>query len=243
MFTKGAQCTGNFVFTDARRPRLRRVRRALRRPRRGHRHQRLPDPRRARSAPGSGSPRACRVATAGTTVGRGTAGLQLVDQDAPPRAQRRPGLRLQRLRAGAGRPRRSVRQGEPLGPVLGRTQPARPGQRSPPAARSTRYGNSRLRGGAEPLSPKTGAIARPVRRRLGLGRLHRDPRHPRRLGQRLPRRPGPRLRHAVDGRGRPAAGLQRPRRPRPRAALRPAALRHRRAAAGRRHEAGLDPIL
>ena len=51
MYTDGAQCTANFVYTDGAGNDLRRVRRALRRHRRGHRHRRLPAPTRCRWAP------------------------------------------------------------------------------------------------------------------------------------------------------------------------------------------------
>jgi hypothetical protein len=54
------------------------------------------------------------------------------------------------------------------------------------------YGNSSLRLGITQLSPKTGQAG-----------------HPRRLRQRLPRRPGPGLRDALHGPDRPARGSQR----------------------------------
>ena len=57
-------------------------------------------------------------------------------------------------------------------------------------------------------------VARLDVRRVGDRRLHRHSRHPGRLGQRLPRRPGSRGRHPLHRRDRPAGRLQRPGQPR-----------------------------
>ncbi len=104
MFTKGAQCTGNFVFSDDARRVVRRVRRSLCRPRCRDRHQWLPnhvtparhpgpvrrgrDDRHRRHHRGSRHPR-----------------LQLVARDASARDIRSRRVRGERLRPGAGRRR------------------------------------------------------------------------------------------------------------------------------------------
>ena len=71
------------------------------------------------------------------------------------------------------------------------------------------YGNSSLRGGLAPLAPKTGASLGDEAGHWTRDGLHRDPRHPRRLRQRLPRGRRPRARRAVDGGLRAAGRLQR----------------------------------
>ena len=151
---QGAQCTGNFVFTDAPRPRLRRVRRALRRPRRGHRHQRLPDPLGRARHPGAvreghvrSPPPAPPSAAARWPTARGAPCARAASPTAT-------GLRLQRLRAGPGR-RRRRRQGQPLGAVLGRPDRLADGR----AGRQPGLHLRQLQPARRPslLSPKTGA--------------------------------------------------------------------------------------
>ncbi len=99
------------------------------------------------------------------------------------------------------------------------------------------FGNSSLRGGVEELSPKTG---------ISLGTEPSGWSHPvytvtpgraRRLRQRLPRRRGQRARHPVHARHRAARRLERCGRPEQRAVLRAAARRHRRPAARAGHRA------
>ena len=136
-----------------RRQRLRRLRRALRRHRRRDRHQRLQH---AGSLPlgtkvdfvEGGS-----LVSSGTRVGTGTlvySSWLTMQQAGTTDAEH---LRLQRPRAGQGRP--GVRRhGQPVRPVLGR-----PGRRStppapPPATTVYSYGNSSLRAGISALSPK-----------------------------------------------------------------------------------------
>ena len=157
-YTKGAQCTTNFVFADARRPRLPRVRRALRRQGRGHRHRRLqhqlaparhPGPlRRGRrrspaAAPPSGtagSPTAPGSRCASTAPARHACAandLALVRVDAEDAAQGQP------ERAVLGRPGRAVDQGRRAGHaglLLRPVQPAPDDRCSPrrPAPRSVR---------------------------------------------------------------------------------------------------------
>ncbi len=108
------------------------------------------------------------------------------------------------------------------------------------------FGNSSLRAGITQLSPKTG---------ISLGddaadggwiapALHGDPGRPGRLrlGVRLGRRQGDR--HPVDARAGPAAAVQQHRRPRQGARVRPGQLGHRRAHPGQRHRAVRpDPLI
>ena len=122
MFTKGAQCTGNFVFKD----RVGRVYvgyashcagKGAATDTNGCNTRSHPLGTRVRFADDA------TVATNGTTVGHGTLVYSSWIKMHRRHTQNRAGLRGQRLRAGAGRPQRPP-QGEPLGPVLGR--PDRP---------------------------------------------------------------------------------------------------------------------
>ena len=76
------------------------------------------------------------------------------------------------------------------------------------------YGNSSLRARRHAAEPEGGRHPRPDRRRLEPHGLHGHPRHPGRLGQRVPERHRPGARHAQHGRDRAARRLQRRRRPR-----------------------------
>ena len=233
MVTKGAQCTANFVFTDAAAACTSGT------PRTAPAAARPPTPTaarpaRIRSAPRCASSKGMSVATAGTTVGRGTlvySSWITMRRSAP---RRRPGLRLQRLRAGACRRPASVKQVEPVGAVLGRPHRARPG-RSRPAAGSSATATPALRAGAEPLAPKTGASLG----QSGGGWSHDvytvTPGIPGDSGSGFLDAQRPGVRRPVDRRHRarcPASNgvgdLARE------LALRPDALRHRRAAPGRR---------
>ena len=118
MYTDGAQCTANFVFTDGA----------------GNVYVGY-----AAHCAGKGAAtdtNGCNVdsvplgtkvtftndgnlASEGTPVGHRHPGLQLLDHREAARHQGRQHLRLQRLRAGQGRRRRRL-QGQPLGSVLGR---------------------------------------------------------------------------------------------------------------------------
>ncbi len=110
-------------------------------------------------------------------------------------------LRLQRLRAGEGRPGRR-RERQPNGPRL-----RRPDRASAPSSAMLgdtvyTYGNSSLRGGVAAASPEAGH-RRPERgQRLEPHRLHRHPGYPGRLRQRLPQRLRRGDRHALDAPGR-----------------------------------------
>ena len=231
MVTRGAQCTGNFVFTDAR-DRVY-VGYAAHCAGRGEatdtngchdplgRARHPGDVREGRS-----------VATPGTTVGRGTlAYSSWIDM-------RRRGLNggpacdyndFALVRVASG----DVAASQPVGAVLGRPERARHRARSRPAAGSTPTATPGCAAAPSRWPPRPGR-ARPVRRGLDARRLHRHPRHPGRLRLGLPGRAGARVRRAVHGGGGAAARVQRARRPLPRGALRPEALRHRRAAPGRR---------
>ncbi len=99
------------------------------------------------------------------------------------------------------------------------------------------YGNSSLRGGVSQLSPKEGYS-------LGQGgggwtpqRLHRDPRHPGRLRQRVPVQDRRSAGHAQHRRDRPAHRLQRRRRPAARVQLHEGQQRLQRRLAGPGHRA------
>ena len=163
MFTKGAQCTGNFVFTDARD----RVYVGYAAHCAGRGEATDTNGCQTRSVP-LGTPvtlrRRAAVATPGTTVGRGTLAYSSWIDMRRRGTQRRPGLRLQRLRAGAGR----VRVGpasQPLGAVLGRPDQARPGlargRRPDLHLRQLQAARRRRAAG-----PQDRGLARPVRRGL-----------------------------------------------------------------------------
>ena len=80
-------------------------------------------------------------------------------------------------------------------------------------------------------APRPAAIVEDAPQRLVAHRLHRDPGHPRRLRQRLRRRQRSAFGTLSTVAIAPLPGLQRGQRPGPRARLRPALLRHRRACA------------
>ena len=206
-YTKGAQCTSNFVFQEGDR-RLPRPGRALLGDRRRDRNRRLHQ----------------RLATArdpGRSQGRQQtrhAGLQLLAGDAGRRRDRPRHLRLQRLCPDPARPGRR-RPGQPLRARLRR--PDRVGSAGGLGSTVYCYGNSELRGGITKLSPKQGDRRSRAKAAAGAtSSLHPDARRPRRLGQRLHqrrRRGDRRAQHAAAG---AAAGHQRRRRPRQGARLR-----------------------
>ena len=124
------------------------------------------------------------------------AGLQLLDRHAPARPQRRPGLRLQRLRAGA----RRVRVGparQPVGAVLGRPDRARHGLARGRAAGSTPTATPGCAAAPSRWPPRPAPRSAESGGGLDVRCLHRHPRHPRRLGLGLPGRAGARVRRAV----------------------------------------------
>ena len=183
-------------------------------------------PARSRSAPGSASPSGATLATGGTTRRPRHPRLQLVAHHAR-RSATTDGnacaandFALVRVAA------RRRPQGQPVGAVLGRPDRARPTARAA-GSQVYSYGNSPACARTTVLSPKTGASLGADLRRLGLRRLHRHPGHPRRLRQRLPRRPGPRHRHPLDRRDRAARRPPTASATSPASSTTPSALRHR----------------
>ena len=220
MYTEGAQCTANFVFSDASgatyvgyaahcagtgaatdTERLRR---------------RVPAPRhRGRLRRGR------VVGLRGHPGRRRHARLLVLADDAGARRERRRHLCVQRPRPGRGGPGRR-RPGQPARCPSGAARSASTPTGPWPVTPSTRYGNSSLRAGVTALSPKQGTEPRHRGRRLVAPGLHRQPGRSRRLRERVPRRGRPRPRRAVHAGPRAARRLERCRGPRARARLRPA---------------------
>ena len=174
MYTDGAQCTANFVFTDA----SANVYVGYAAHCAG-----LGEATDTNGCAADSLPLGTRVTfnEGGSLLSDGHPGrlrhpglLLVADREAA-RHHRREHLRLQRLRPGEGR-RRRRRQGEPVRPVLGR----------PDRHRHRRHGRRRRRLHLRQLQPprrRLGALAapgrqprrRPRRRRLVAPALHRDP--------------------------------------------------------------------
>ena len=196
-FTDGAQCTANFVFTDASNVYIGQA---------AH----------CSGTGGSTETNGCDVGLAADRhAGRGRRRRQpgtLVYNSwltMQARRDRRRHVRVQRPRAGQARSGRR-RQGQPVDPALGR--PDR-GRRHDRAARQRLLVRQlELRGGITQLSPKEGVSLGDA----GGGWTHtvytRHPGHPRRLGQRVPVHDRRGARRAQHGRDRAARRLERRRR-------------------------------
>ena len=168
----------------------------LHRRRRRHRHQRV----RGRQPP----PR-----DPGRDPGRLQAGRPRVQLLAGDERCQRAGpvhLRLQRLRAGAGRPGRP-RQGEPVAAALGRAAGHQQHRRGHARADLLR-GQLRPAPGHRAPDAQERPQPRHERARLGPPGLHAHSGHPRRLGLGDDQRHRPRHRHPLHHRDHAAAGLQ-----------------------------------
>ena len=205
-FTAGAQCTANFIFTDG-----------------GNIY--IGQAAHCSGTGGRPTPTAARRLAADRHAGRGRRAPASPGPSSTTRgsrcrrtASRRQHLPVQRPRAGQARPGRR-RQGQPVGARLRRPDRRRRrlGRRGDDVYS---YGNSSLRGGVTQLSPKQGVVRRRRGQRLEPHRLHGHAGHPGRLGQRVHGRDRPGARRAEHGRARAAGGLERGRRPQPRAGLR-----------------------
>ena len=218
MFTKGAQCTANFVFT-------RRARAASTSgtPPTAPASARPPTPTAAETR---SLPLGTRVRFAERRDGRHQrhdarprhAGLQLVAHHARRGDHGRERLRRQRLRPGPRRTPATSRKVNPSVPFWGGpTGLATGGSAGRPGLLATAQSSLRP---TTVLSPKTGVVAR--RRRTAAGATTSTPSRPASPATRAAASstPGPGGRTSVDGRDRPAAGLERARQPGPRARLR-----------------------
>ena len=235
MYTEGAQCTAQLRLHRRRRQRLRRLRRALRR------HRAATD---TNGCDVDSLPLGTPVTFQGGSPGQRRAQVGAAPSPTPPgspcsgRRDRREHLRLQRPRAGEGR-RRDVSKVNPSipfwgGPIGINTDGTAAGDRV------YTYGNSSLRGGIERSRPNTGIS-------LGDDAADGGWTHP--VYTVTPASPVTPARRSSTPTARPSAPcppsasprcrLEQRRRPRQRARLRPAALRHRRPAAGPRHRAVL----
>ena len=212
MFTDGAQCTGNFVYTDDAGHVF--VGYAAHCAGRGGQTDTdgcstgVPTPRHpgpVRPGGDGGHPRAPPWATARSSTARGSP----CTGPGPRRTTRAPTTTSH----WCGSDPDGRRQGQPVGPVLGRPDRRLSGRCPGRARRSTPGAQSSLRP-TTALSPKTGSSLGGGAGGLDLGRLHGHPGHPRRLRQRVPRRPRPRARRPLHRGHRTARRLQRGRGPR-----------------------------
>ena len=239
MYTDGAQCTANFVYTDAAGNTYVGYAAHCAGTGRRDRHQRLQH--RVPPARHQGDLQQGRQPGRRGHPGRHRhAGLQLLADHAEERREGRQHLRLQRPGAGQGRAPRDVGKVNPSVPFWGGPT----GIDTDGTAAGDRvctYGNSSLRAGVEPLSPHTGVS-------LGDDAADGGWSHP--LYTVTPGIPGDSGSGFLSADGKavgvlstvglaPLAGLQRHRRPGQGARLRAGPLRHRRAEPGQRHGAVL----
>ena len=210
MYTKGMQCTGNFVFKD-RKGRVYVGYAVLpgtggATDTNGCAARSLPLGTRVRFAEGGSA------VDGGTTGGRGRLAYSPVAHHAQARHQGREHLRLQRLRAREGRQVRP-RQGEPERAVLGRAHGSRPGRdgrgRDRPLVRS-----SATRGGDDRPAGRSKASASALWSRVEPPGLCGDTGPPRGTrGSAFLDGKGRAHRDTVDDHARPLAGVQRRERP------------------------------
>ena len=192
MFTDGAQCTANFIFTNGHR-RPDRLRRALRRPRRRHGHRRLPAPTLPLGTPveitGASQP--------GTLVYSSWLAMQASGETNADTCAYNDLALVQIAAADVGKVNPSIPHwGGPTG--LNTTG-------NPRCPACTRYGNSSLRLGHHAAVTQDGREPRHHGRRLDAPVLHRHARHPGRLRLRHARRAGTRQRRPLHPRLAPAA--------------------------------------
>ena len=236
MFTAGAQCTGNFVYTDDAGRRLRRVRRALRRQGRGRPTPTAARPRRSRSARAVGFAEGATVATPRHDRRARHARLQLVAGDAPGRHDRAPTPAPTTTSRWCGSTPHDVGKVNPSVPFWGGPSGVATGG-APPATQVYTWGQSSLRA-ARPRSRRRPASRSAAPAAAGRWDVYTA----------TPGIPGDSGSGFLDADGRalgvlstvaiaPLAGSNGVGRPRPRARVRPRPLGHRRAAPGARHRA------